>query len=223
MLVFSLVYGLYVGLPFAAPVFMHWGWEAPARWIYAAYALVCHQMPQRSFFLFGPKGMYSLPEIQAAWKATFNPLVLRQFVGNAAMGWKVAWSDRMVAMYTSLLLWAWLWWPLRKRLRPLRGWLFVALLTPLGVDGFTHLLSDAWRGVGRGFRYTNAWLAALTNHAFPATFYMGDALGSFNSWMRLVSGVLFGLAVVGWMFPMLDAYFEAYAEQARRHQEEQGL
>jgi hypothetical protein len=36
--------------------------------------------------------MYSLPEIQTAWQETFNPLILRQFVGNPEMGWKMAWS-----------------------------------------------------------------------------------------------------------------------------------
>ncbi len=216
MLVFSVFYGLYVALPWLAPVLMKWGWETPARWIYQAYALVCHQLPQRSFFLFGPKTMYSLPEIQAAWKATYDPLVLRQFIGNETMGWKVAWSDRMVSMYTSVLLFAWVWWPLRRKLRPLPPWAFVALLTPLALDGTTHLLSDMLSGVGRGFRYDNTWLAELTNFAFPAAFYVGDALGSFNSWMRLISGVLFGLGVVGWIFPMVDEAFEDYTALIRR-------
>jgi uncharacterized membrane protein len=107
----------------------------------------------------------------------------------------------MVSLYTSVLLAAWLWYPLRKRLRPLPTWIFLLLLLPLGIDGTTHLLSDLFFGIGQGFRYTNAWLAMLTNGAFPDTFYTGDALGSFNSWMRLLSGVLFGVGLVGWVFP----------------------
>ena len=205
MLGFSLVYGLYVLLPWLAPVFMAWGWETPARWIYTAYAFVCHQLPQRSFFLFGSQWSYSLTEIQAAFQPTTNPLVLRQFIGTPTMGWKVAWSDRMVSMYTSVLLAAWLWWPLRRRLRPLPLWAVGLLILPLAVDGTTHLVSDWQAGIAAGFRYTNDWLVALTGGRFSDTFYIGDAWGSFNSWMRLISGVLFGIALVGWMFPLLDA------------------
>jgi hypothetical protein len=35
---------------------------------------------------------------------TDNPLILRQFVGNPEMGWKVAWSDRMVSLYGGIFL-----------------------------------------------------------------------------------------------------------------------
>lgn len=35
--------------------------------------------------------------------------VLRQFTGNPQMGWKIAWSDRMVAMFTSLWVFGLLW------------------------------------------------------------------------------------------------------------------
>lgn len=41
-------------LPVAvAPVFLAWGWNAAAGLIFAAYSPICHQMPSRSFFLFG--------------------------------------------------------------------------------------------------------------------------------------------------------------------------
>lgn len=76
-------------------------------------------------------------------------------------------------------------------------------LLPMFIDGGTHFLSDL-AGLGQGFRYTSVWLANLTNHVFPATFYAGDALGSFNSWMRLITGQLFGLGVVRFGFPYLD-------------------
>ncbi len=211
--VFSGLYALFVGLPFLAPVFMQMGWETPARWIYTFYSFLCHQLPQRSFFLFGPKFMYSLEEIQAVWPAD-NPLVLRQFIGTPEMGWKVAWSDRMVSMYTAVLFFAWLWWPLRHRIRPLAWWGLALFLLPMAIDGGTHLISDALYGVDQGFRYTNEWLARLTNYAFPRSFYEGNALGSFNSWMRLITGVLFGIGVVWFFFPRLHQ--ELMAVQAAR-------
>ena len=39
----------------------------------------------------------------------------------------------------------------------------------------------------------NVLLGVLTGHVFPAAFYAGDVLGSFNAWMRLLTGVLVSL------------------------------
>jgi uncharacterized membrane protein len=211
IILFGLLFGVYVWLPFTAPVFMHWGWIGAGNVIYFIYSFLCHQLPERSFFLFGAKSMYSIREIQAAWQYTIDPIILRRFIGNAGFGWKVAWSDRMVAMYTSLFFLGLLWWPFRKRIKPLPGWGFILLLVPMGIDGLTHFLSDL-AGLGQGFRYTNAWLAVITHNVFPAAFYAGDALGSFNSWMRLLSGILFGIGVVWFSFPYLD---ELFSRQAR--------
>jgi hypothetical protein len=63
ILIFTLVYGLFVGLPFLAPILMHSGWTLPAKIIYTIYSFLCHQLPERSFFLFGPKAMYSIGEL----------------------------------------------------------------------------------------------------------------------------------------------------------------
>jgi len=76
----------------------------------------------------------------------------------------------------------------------------------VGVDGITHTISDFY-GIGQGFRYSNVWLAELTNNLYPATFYAGDALGSFNSWMRLITGILFGLSIVWFGFPVVEEAF----------------
>ena len=198
---------LYAGLPWLAPVFMRLGWTAGADAIYAAYSTQCHQLPQRSLFLFGPRLMYSLSQIQSAWQDTTNPMILRQFTGSEAMGWKVAWSDRMTSMYLSLAVFVALYRPVLRRLR-LPWWIFVLLLVPLAVDGVSHAASDL-AGIGAGFRDGNAWLAALTNNSLPETFYAGDALGSFNSWMRLLTGLLFGLGVAGLALPQLEAAFGA--------------
>jgi uncharacterized membrane protein len=208
---FALIMGAYVGLPFLAPIFMHWGWSGAGKTIYLIYSFLCHQLPERSFFLFGSKPMYSISEIQAAWKNTFDPIVLRQFIGNPQMGWKVAWSDRMVSMYLSTWFLGLLWYPLRRRIKALPWWGLLLFLLPMAVDGSTHFLSDL-AGIGQGFRYTNAWLATLTNNSLPFSFYVGDALGSFNSWIRLLTGFLFGVGVVWFGFPYLDL---AFADQAR--------
>ena len=189
-------------MPFLAPVFMHIGWTGAGKAIYFAYSFFCHQLPERSFFLFGEKTMYSLTEIQSAWQDTINPLILRKFIGDETMGWKIAWSDRMISFYTSVWFLAVIWSPFRRKVKPLSWWGFILLLLPLTLDGSTHAISD-FAGIGQGFRDTNQWLAILTNNAFLATFYAGDALGSFNSIRRLVTGTLAGLAIVWLAFPYI--------------------
>jgi uncharacterized membrane protein len=208
LLVFIVFMAIFIGLPWLAPLFMALGWESAGKAIYLLYAVLCHQLPQRSFFLFGDRLMLPLSTVQSVWANSDNPLILRQFVGNAEVGWKVAWSDRMVYMYSSLVLFGLAFWPLRKRLKLLPLWGLILFLLPMLIDGSTHVLSELTSGIGGGFRYSNGWLAALTGNGFSATFYSGDTLGSFNSWMRLFSGLLFGLGVAWFAFPRLHASFE---------------
>jgi uncharacterized membrane protein len=206
LLIVNLLITLWIGLPWLAPVFMHLGWMSAGKAIYFLYSFQCHQLPERSYFLFGREVMYSLSEIQSAWLTTANPLILRQFIGNPEIGWKVAWSDRMVSMYTSILLGGLLYGLVRKWLKPLSFWKFAILLLPIIIDGSTHMISDL-SGIGQGFRDTNIWLQMLTNNAFSTAFYQGDALGSFNSWMRLISGILFGIALVAFAYPYINSSF----------------
>jgi uncharacterized membrane protein len=203
---FLIIYGLWVFLPFLAPVFMHLGWNGAGRVLYFTYSFFCHQLPERSFFLFGQKPMYSLNEIQSVWQAASDPMVLRRFIGNEIMGWKIAWSDRMISFYTSVWLFAVAWSPFRGKIKPLCWWGFALLLLPIVVDGSTHAISDL-AGIGQGFRDTNQWLAILTHRSYPVTFYVGDALGSFNSLMRFLTGILAGLGIVWLAFPYLEASF----------------
>jgi uncharacterized membrane protein len=205
-ILFGVIAGAYVLLPFLAPALMAIGWSGAGKAIYFIYSFLCHQLPERSYFLFGPKLSYSLPEIQAAWQNTTNPLILRQFTGNPEMGWKVAWSDRMVSMFTSIWVFGLLWYPFRRRLPTLPLWGLAIFILPMALDGTSHFISDFW-GIGQGFRDTNLWLGILTNHVFASTFYAGDALGSFNSLMRLLTGISFGLGIVWFGFPFVNDSF----------------
>lgn len=204
--IFLILTGAFVAGPWTAPMLMNAGQTGAGKGVYAVYSFFCHQLPQRSFFLFGPSVSLSLGEVRSIWSDTNNPAILRQFVGNPQVGYKVAWSDRMVSMYTSIPLAALAWWPFRRKLRPLPVWAFVLLILPMAADGLSHVFSDL-AGIGEGFRDTNAWLAALTGGSLPTSFYAGDALGSFNSWMRLITGVLFGIGLVGFAFPYLHSSF----------------
>lgn len=198
---------IFTGLPFLAPVFMALGWELPAKAIYTLYIPFCHQLPQRSWFLFGEKLTYTLDEIRQVYPST-DPWDLRFFYGTPQMGWKVAWSDRMISFYTMMpvfgLVYAWL--RRRHRVRPLPWKACALLLLPLAVDGGTHALNDLIYGVsGGGFRDTNAWLAWLTGYRFVG-FYAGDHFGTFNWWARLITGLLAAWGVAFTLFPWLDRW-----------------
>jgi uncharacterized membrane protein len=201
--IFATGFGALVVLPFFAPLLMQLGLPGPGRIIYSLYSFLCHQLPERSFFLFGPQTMYSLEELKRAGADPTHLFTLRRFIGSPELGWKVAWSDRMVWMYTSMWLFGMLWRPWLQKIKPLPWWGLGFLLLPMAVDGTSHLISDL-AGLGQGFRADNIWLAELTGYTFSASFYAGDALGSFNFLMRLVTGLLFGLGVVWFLFPYLE-------------------
>ena len=209
-LIFIIAYGIWVLAPFLTPVFMRLGWDSAAKVIYSIYSFFCHQLPERSYFFFGPKTSYSLSEIQTVWENTANPMILRKFIGTPEMGWKVAWSDRMISFYGGTWLSALIWYPLRNRTKSLHPLWTGVFLTPIAVDGFTHMVSD-FAGIGLGFRDSNLWLANLTNFAYAQSFYAGDALGSFNSWMRIITGLIAGVGIIWFAFPFMH---QAYSAQS---------
>lgn len=207
LLIFNTFWGLFVGLPFLAPIFMRLGWTMPGKGIYFTYSFFCHQLPERSWFFFGPSVSYTKDQIAQTGHDISHELVRRTFIGLPEMGWKVAWSDRMVAMYGSIFVLGLLYALLRSRgifVKGIPWWGFFLLITPLAIDGTTHLINDALRF---SFRDTNAWAVVLTNGVFPASFYAGDLLGSLNSILRIISGFLFGLGVVGFMWPLMEEEF----------------
>jgi len=193
-------------LPWLAPVFMKLGWETPARGIYFLYSFFCHQLPQRSWFLFGESFTYPKDEILLALNGNTDPVVpstMRVFIGTPEMGWKVAWSDRMVSFYSGWVVVGLVYALVRRRWKGLSWKWALLLLLPLALDGGTHLLSDLGN-IREGFRESNAWLAMLTNNYFPPEFYAGDQWGSFNSMARLITGALGAVGLMGIVLPFLD-------------------
>ncbi len=164
---FNSVVGIYVGLPFLAPVLMRAGLERPARWIYVAYSFVCHQFPFRSFFLFGPRLTYPRDILQAATGVDPNDLLtVRSFIGNAATGFKVALCERDVAMYAGILLAGLAYAVLRPNLKPLHWTLWLALgVVPIGLDGGSQLISQLPFGL-LPFRESTALLRVVTGALF---------------------------------------------------------
>lgn len=211
LLTFNTAWGIFVTLPWLAPTFMALGLTWPSRAIYFVYSFFCHQLPERSWFLFGPAFSYTPAQIAQAWGLTLpqisNELIRRQFIGTPDLGWKIAWSDRMVALFTSIFLFGLLYALLRQqglRFKGISAWLLLLFILPLAVDGTTHFINDVLQ---LDFRETNQWAVALSGGIFLADFYAGDLLGSLNSVLRVITGFLFGLGVVGFLWPLMDREF----------------
>jgi uncharacterized membrane protein len=112
----------------------------------------------------------------------------------------------MVSLYTAIFIGCFLYRSVRKRLKPLPFWAYTLIALPMFIDVGTHMASDM-AGIGSGFRDSNVWLAVLTGNSFPIWFFAGDGLGSFNSWMRLITGVVFGIGTVWFIYPYFEKAF----------------
>ncbi|TAK34132.1 MAG: DUF2085 domain-containing protein [Chloroflexota bacterium] len=124
-------------LSMAAPWLMAIGQSWAADAVYRLYASICHQLPFRSYFLFG---------------------------------YQMAYCQRNFAIFLSLLLAGLVFAALRRRMRPIDWRLYLVLIAPMAVDGFTQLF---------GWRESN-WE------------------------LRTVTGTLFGVASVWFLYPHID-------------------
>jgi len=108
--------GIFVILPWLAPIFAALGWWALADPIYTAYAIQCHQLPEREAHIFGY-------EVCQCWRC--NALYGGMFLfGLLYMGAR----DGLLPRF------AWL-------KKPIPIWAFVLFLLPILIDGLSHTFS----------------------------------------------------------------------------------
>jgi uncharacterized membrane protein len=170
---------LYVGLPFLAPVLMNAGYPAAARPIYTAYGAVCHQLAYRSWFLFGDQHVYpraaaELENLQSYEQVTGNNsdnlLQARGFIGNEQLGYKVAFCQRDVAIYGSMLLFGLIFAATGRRIKPLHWALWIAIgMAPIALDGFSQLFSQLPGFSLWSYRESTPLLRTLTGAIFGFT------------------------------------------------------
>ncbi len=83
----NLLVGLYAFVPFAAPILQAVGATGPAAVIYHIYSYLCHQMPSRSWFIFGHQMAYCQRDaliyplmffagLVFSWRRSIRPLSL---------------------------------------------------------------------------------------------------------------------------------------------------
>jgi uncharacterized membrane protein len=151
MLVFNLIFLVYVGLPFLAPVFMKAGAETPARLIYKIYSPLCHQLAFRSWFLFGeqlfyPRELAGMDSVASYEETTglssLDVQAARRFIGDEHTGYKVALCERDIAIYSSIVAFGILFSITGKRLKSIPWYLWILIgIIPIAVDGFSQLSS----------------------------------------------------------------------------------
>jgi uncharacterized membrane protein len=147
---------LFLLVAFLAPILMKLGLEQPAKFIYWVYE-------------------------KATGDFQLDLKFARAFLGNEALGYKVALCQRDVAIYGSLLLFGLIFQLSGKKIKPIHWYLWIILgLLPIGVDGITQ-----FGGLGISFL---AWLPIRESTPL----------------LRTITGVLFGITTGLFMFPMVE-------------------
>jgi uncharacterized membrane protein len=98
-------------------------------------------------------------------------------------GYQVAFCHREAAMYTALLIAGMVFALVRRAIRPAPLWVAGLLLAPMLFDGGSHLLDDLFH---TGLRSAD------------------NAIGTPNFWLRMLTGVLFAIAIMITIYPRLD-------------------
>jgi uncharacterized membrane protein len=141
---------LYAGLPWLSPLAKASGHPLIGELLFRIYTPLCHQLPERSFFV---------------------------------CGHQVGFCHRCVALYTSIVAAGLLFGLLRRRIRPISLKIGGLLLLPILIDGLTHMVDDL---SGLGFRGG------------------GDAIGTLNFWLRMITGALAGIVVLLAIYPRAE-------------------
>ncbi len=212
---FNILAGIYVGLPILAPILMNAGATAPARVIYTVYSPMCHQMVQRSFFLFGDQPVYpreiagtnytpiesyiqDIPEFDGIsadnWGTFFA--AARAYLGNEEMGYKTALCQRDMGIYGAVLAGGLLYAVLRRRydIKALPFLAFIIIgMGPIGLDGFSQLFSY-WFTPTDGSTATGI-IGTLAN-LLPVR--------ESPPVLRTLTGVWFGLTLVWLAYPNVE-------------------
>ncbi len=191
-----------------APALMVDNDEQNAQSIYRFLALNNHQLPERSYFLFGTDGAiktYSLAELREFGMTMRDR---NSFVGNETIGYKTGLNHRMIAIFMGMFIGGLAWGVSRGRLR-IGLFIFLLLLLPILLDGFSHMISES----GSRFRDNNNWARFLTVNSFPDAFYSSTKAGSLNWWLRTITGTLFGLGITWFLFTRFDDYFKTIRQK----------
>jgi uncharacterized membrane protein len=179
---------------------LYLGLDWPARVIHLMYRPLCHQLPQRSFFLFGPQLTYRLEELADRLGPAFTDAPWSgAFAGSAELGYKMALCQRDIAIYAAIAAAGLIYGLLRRRwrVRPLPWWAYLGFgVIPMLVDG--------------GYQ----WISYAVTLLLPGSPLMPHET---TPMLRVVTGGLFGLCTVWLAYPHVeDTMADVWVSQERR-------
>lgn len=116
------------------------GWLS--KQMYNVLGFLCHQMPQRSFFLFGEQFMYSQNELLKVmnWNNMFTVNIQNRYTCSDSLGCKFGVCSRCTGLYTGMAAGSVTGWMIHKKNIPL--WIFGILLVPMAIDGGVQLIAS---------------------------------------------------------------------------------
>ena len=180
-LIFAFVFVCYDGAAVLPAVLMHEGHRPLAKLIYRVFRFLCHQLPYRCFFLYGPRAYYPLEGADsladAAGEALETVRDLRDFIGTEAMGWKTAVCQRCLAIYLFMALFCLIFFLSKNRIKAvgtIPALIFGAL--PMALDGCTQALGKL--------------IPALARESTPL--------------LRCLTGALFGFFLCWYLIPRIE-------------------
>jgi len=188
--ILGLIILAFVSGAFIPPILMSRGKTGLANFSYGFYRIFCHQLAFRSVFINGEQLYYprELAKIKnvITYEQEFNdPLddiyTARKITGNPQSGYKVALCQRDLAIYSSLALISFVFQVLRKRIKPVKWYLWIIIgLVPIAVDGFSQIpgLSAGW----------------------PSWFPIRES----TPFLRFITGALFGGMTGIYMYPLME-------------------
>lgn len=183
----SALIALYLFGAFLPALLMQVNLPAPAHILYKAYSFVCHQLPYRSWFLFGEQAAYPRKLAGVEGLMSFEEATgiseggsaeeiwaARSYVGNEYVGYKVALCERDVAIYGGMLIFAALF-ALWRKFQPNKSWRSIHWLIwvlvgifPMGLDGGSQLIGQYFPQITQiiPIRESTPFLRTLTGFLF---------------------------------------------------------
>jgi len=187
--------GLFIGLPYLAPLLAHANYSAPAQYIYWVYRLFCHQLPARSFFVFGHQAALC-HRCTAIWATFFAGGLLYILVRHRLKPLPFRWWI-LALIPVGLDGGTQLVGPLYQILP---GW----WLTGFAIGLAAFLIAVLW-----GAKVSD-WQFYLFVLCFPLGMTFVHATGPRESnWqLRTLTGAILGLAYVWLIFPLMEETFQ---------------
>jgi uncharacterized membrane protein len=189
----------YVGLPFLAPILMAAGFTRAANTIYQMYNLVCHQLPTRTYFVFGEQVAMCQRCIAIYLTLAIGGIVFNLVRFRAlSFKWYILFALPMAldggsAFVSELaqVIPLWIFWVM---------WTVIVLITAIVMFKQQILFWQMWVVFAGGF-LALAYLQFVGLRISDATF-------------RTVTGAVFGIGTVWYAYPILEEGFKDTVREA---------